>query len=126
MPSSLDASNIVLIASADATAAALIGGLVETMGYTVAFAAVDEVADPSRRRIRPRIYMIDCATTAGCSDEVIERAIMRGVGVVLMGPAALLARMRELATRHDLEILFVPAEPGPLGDALDRAARKSG
>ena len=119
-------SDVVLIASADATAAALLGGLVETLGFTVRFATVDQPPEELLRRARPRVYMIDCATTKNCTDEVIGRAMMRGVAVVLFGPRTLMREMRELATRHELELLFTPVDPGPLGDVLDRAARRSG
>ena len=121
-----DASNAVLIASADATAAALLGGLVETLGFTVQFASVAEPSEERLRRARPRVYMIDCATTGDCNDEVIGRAMMRGVAVVLFGPRGLMREMRALAVRHELELVFTPVDPGPLGDALDRAARRSG
>lgn len=120
-------SNVVLIASADPTAAALLGGLVETLGFTVRFARCDESADRRIQRARPRIYMIDCATTHDCNDEIVGRAMMRGVAIVLFGPHSLLREMRELATRHELDLfLLPPADPGPLGDVLDRAARRAG
>jgi CheY-like chemotaxis protein len=115
-----------LIVSDDAMAAALIGALVETLGYTVKFSRADEGADASLRRARPRIYMIDCATTGFCSDDVVGRAIMRGVSVVLFGPALLLSTMRDFGTRHDVEIVVMPPTPGSLGATLARAARKSG
>jgi DNA-binding NtrC family response regulator len=121
-----DESDVVLIASADPTAAALLGGLVETLGFTVRFAKCDDSADVRIRSARPRVYMIDCATTPDCNDEVIGRAMMRGVAVVLFGPQSLLRKMRELATRHELDLVITPVDAGPLGDVLDRAARRSG
>src|SRR4051812_8310140 len=120
----LPTAPIVLIVSSDATGAALVGALVEMLGYTVKFARAAESGDDSLRRARPRIYMIDCATTDLCSDDAIGRAIMRGIAVVLLGPASLLRRMRELAARHDLEIVETPPTPGPLGESLSRAARR--
>jgi DNA-binding NtrC family response regulator len=130
LPSSLprraDESSVVLIASADPTAAALLGGLVETLGFTVRFARCDESPEARIRRARPRVYMIDCATTEDCNDEVIGRAMMRGVAVVLFGPHSLLRSMRELATRHELELVLAPVDPGPLGDVFDRAAHRAG
>jgi hypothetical protein len=121
-----DPSNVVLIASADATAAALLGGLVETLGFPVEFATLSEAPDARLRRARPRIYMIDCATTNECTDEVIGRAMMRGIAVILLGPRELMQEMRGLAKRHELDVVITPVDPGPLGDALDRAARRSG
>jgi hypothetical protein len=115
-----------LIVSHDATAAALVGALVETVGYQVKFAAAGEGGDASLRRVRPRIYMIDCAGKEMCSDAVIGRAIMRGVSVVLFGPPSREPLMREMAARHDAEVVLTPPAPEPLGEALARAARKSG
>ena len=126
IPRAGDESNVVLIASADPTAAALLGGLVETLGYAVRFAKWDESPEARIRRARPRIYMIDCATTVYCNDEIIGRAMMRGVAVVLFGPPSLSRSMRELATRHDLDLVIAPVDPGPLADVLDRAARRAG
>ena len=122
VPPRSDASDIVLIISADPAAAALLGGLVETLGFTVQFAVVNEPREERRRRAWARIYLIDCATTPDCNDEIIGRAMMRRVAVVLFGPQALMREMRELAARHELELVFTPVDPGPLGDALDRAA----
>jgi hypothetical protein len=117
-----DSSATVLIVSNDATAAALLGGLVETFGYRVEFSAVDEAGDATRR-VRPRVYMLDCEGDA-CDEAAIARSIMRGIAVVLVGPRPLLASMREVASRHGAEMVFTPPEPGPLGDVLDRAVRR--
>jgi CheY-like chemotaxis protein len=117
-----DTSTAVIIVSDDAIAAALLGGLVETLGYRVEFAAVRDSYD-SVRRIRPRICLLDCESDA-CTEASIARTLMRGVSVVLVGPRELLAGMRELVARHGVEMVFTPPEPGPLGDVLDRAARR--
>lgn len=113
----------VLIVSDDATGAALLGGLVETLGYRVEFAAVTGSAE-GLRRMRPRICMLDCDGDA-CDEATVARTIMRGVSVVLVGPRELLQLMRDIAVRHAVDIVFIPAEPGPLGDVLDRAARRA-
>jgi CheY-like chemotaxis protein len=117
------ASMTVLIVSNDATAAALLGGLVETFGYRVGFASVTDSGD-KMRRAKPRVCMLDCDSDA-CDGATIARIIMRGVSVVLVGPKSLLTSMRSLASRHGAEIVFTPPEPGPLGDALDRAVRRA-
>lgn len=101
----------------------MLGGLVETFGYRVDFATVSESPDRVRLK-RPRVCLLDCETDA-CSESAIARAIMRGVSVVLVGPRPLLMQMRELAVRHGAELLFMPPEPGPLGDVLDRAVRRA-
>src|SRR4051812_956128 len=113
----------VLIVSDDATGAALLGALVETLGYVVAFARPIAI-DDRLRRSRPRVAMLDCENDA-CDEATVARALMRGVSVVLVGPKELLQQMRDVATKHAVDILFTPAEPGPLGDVLARAARRS-
>jgi DNA-binding NtrC family response regulator len=120
-----DPATTVLIVSADSTAAALLGGLVETLGYRVAFATLPTIPEAIVQRIRPRVYLLDCATPDACSDATIGRAMMRGVSVVLIGPRSLLAGMRELIAHHGVETVFMPPDPGPLGDVLDRAVRRS-
>jgi hypothetical protein len=122
MPSLADAKSTVLIVSSDATAAALLGGLVETLGYNVAFSSVID-SNGMFRRARPRVCMLDCEGDA-CDEASIARVIMRGVSVVLVGPRSLLTDMREIAERHGAEMVFTPPQPGPLGEALDRAARR--
>jgi hypothetical protein len=112
-----------MIVSDDATAAALLGGLVETFGYRVEFASVSESYD-GVRRVRPRACLLDCESDA-CGEASIARAIMRGISVVLLGPRELLAGMRDVASRYGAELVFTPPEPGPLGDVLDRAVRRS-
>lgn len=122
MPAFADTPAAVIIVSDDAIAAALLGGLVETLGYRVEFAAVRDSYD-SVRRVKPRICMLDCESDA-CSEAAIARTMMRGVSVVLVGPRELLSGMRDLAARHGVELVFTPPEPGPLADVLDRAARR--
>ena len=123
MSTHADIKSTVLIVSDDATAAALLGGLVETLGYRVTFARVTTSGDVIRR-VRPRVCMLDCESD-GCTEASIARVIMRGVSVVLVGPRSLLEGMREIAARHGAEMVFTPPEPGPLGDALARAVRRA-
>jgi CheY-like chemotaxis protein len=118
-----DEKTTVLIVSDDATAAALLGGLVETLGYRVTFARITTSGD-AIRRIRPRVCMLDCEGDA-CDEASIARVMMRGVSVVLIGPRSLLEGMRAIAERHGAETVFTPPEPGPLGEALARAARRA-
>ena len=46
---------VILILSDDAVAAALLGALVETLGYTVRFAHPPEDSEQSIRRVRPKV-----------------------------------------------------------------------
>jgi hypothetical protein len=123
MSTHIDAKITVLIVSEDATAAALLGGLVETLGYRVAFSRIPK-SDEAIRRVRPRVAMLDCDGDA-CGESAIARVMMRGVSVVLVGPRSLLDGMREVATRYGAEMCFTPPEPGPLRDTLARAVRRA-
>src|ERR1043165_8874581 len=123
MSTHADSKTTVLIVSDDATAAALLGGLVETLGYRVTFGRVTTSGDVIRR-VRPQVCMLDCEGDA-CNEASIARVIMRGVSVVLVGPRSLLEGMREIAARHGAEMVFTPPEPGPLGEALARAVRRA-
>jgi hypothetical protein len=118
-----DVKITVLIVSDDATAAALMGGLVETFGYRVAFGRI-LTSNEVIRRVRPRVCLLDCEGDA-CDESSIARVIMRGVSVVLIGPWPLLEGMREIAARHGAEMVFTPPEPGPLREALERAVRRA-
>jgi hypothetical protein len=117
-----DTNNTVLIVSNDATGAALLGGLVETLGYRVRFAAADD-ARAAGRRLRPRVALLDCETD--CDESAVAHVLMRGIAVVLVGPQSVLTRMQDLAAHYGAEIAFMPPEPGPLGDVIDRAVRRS-
>jgi DNA-binding NtrC family response regulator len=116
-------SETVLIVSDDATGAALLGALVETLGYRVMFTKVLGSAD-GLRRVRPSVCMLDCESDA-CDEATVARTLMRGVSVVLVGPRELLQQMRDVAARHSVDIVFTPAEPGALGDVLGRATRRA-
>jgi DNA-binding NtrC family response regulator len=113
----------VLIVSDDATGAALLGGLVETLGYHVTFSNVTGSSD-GLRRVRPSVCLLDCESQA-CDEATVARTLMRGVSVVLVGPRTLVEEMRHVVARHAVDILFTPAEPGPLGDVLGRATRRA-
>jgi DNA-binding NtrC family response regulator len=118
-----DDKTTVLIVSDDATAAALLGGLVETFGYRVAFARIEGTND-ALRRSRTRVCLLDCDGDA-CNEAAIARVIMRGVSVVLVGPRSLLEGMREIAARYGAEMVFTPPEPGPLREAIAKAVRRA-
>ena len=111
----------MLILSQDAVAAALLGGLVETLGYTVRFARPPELALDTMRRVQPRICLVNCIDPATCTHELIGRATMRGVSVVIFGTRDALERVRALATEHRLDTLLMPADVGVLQSVLQRA-----
>lgn len=112
---------LVLILSFDAVAGALLGGLVETLGYVVAFARPPESPDDSLRRVKPRICLIDCSEPVACRGEFFGHARMRGISVVIYGTTAALDRVREVARAHDIEALLMPPDIDALEAALQRA-----
>ena|SRR5690349_1277950 len=112
----------VLILSHDAVAAALLGGLVETLGYEVQFGRPPESADGALRRVKPRVCLVDCSDPASCRAEFFGRATMRGVCVVIFGTPAALERLRDLARVNNIETLLMP----PDVDALEALLQQTG
>jgi CheY-like chemotaxis protein len=108
----------VLILSADVTAAALLGALVETLGYTVGFAIPPESTEQAIRRARPKICLVDGAEPELCREDVIAHAVMRGVRIVPFGTPDVLMRLRDVAARLDLQTLRMPTSASALQDAL--------
>lgn len=117
---------MILILSDDAVAAALLGALIETLGYPVKFARPPENAEQSIRRVRPKVCLLDCDDPASCSDELLGRATMRGISVVIFGTTTALERVRALASEHSIDTLLVPPEPDVLDATLRRALKKAG
>jgi DNA-binding NtrC family response regulator len=116
----------ILILSADAVAAALLGALIETLGYPVKFARRPESTDATIRRVRPKVCLLDCDDPESCNDEVLGRAAMRRISVVIFGASRALERVRALAEEHDIETLLMPPEIPELDATLKRAALKAG
>ncbi len=112
---------LVLILSHDPVAAALLGGLVETLGYDVHFARPPESADETIRRVRPRICLVDCTDPVSCRGEFFGRATMRGVSVVIFGTPQALDRVRAVALAHNIEMVLMPPEMNDLEATLQRA-----
>jgi DNA-binding NtrC family response regulator len=112
---------VVLILSSDAVAAALLGALVETLGYLIRFYHPAEDPDAALKRERPSVAMVDCDDPTVMKEEVFGHARMRGISVVMFGSADALRRVRELAHEHALDTLIMPASL----DSLDETLRKA-
>jgi len=112
---------VVLILSTDPVAAALLGGLVETLGYLVRFYGPPEPAETALRRERPSIALIDCADPTLMREDVLGRARMRDVSVVIFGTPDALRSVRALVAEHDLDTLIMPAAVDAIDDALRNA-----
>jgi|RhiMethySRZTD1v2_1073278.scaffolds.fasta_scaffold2724022_1 DNA-binding NtrC family response regulator len=119
-------ATMVLIISADAVAAALLGALIETLGYPVRFARPPETMDQTIRRVRPTVCLLDCEDPDNCSDEFLGRATMRGISVVVFGKRDALEHVRALALAHEIDVLAVPADVASVDDTLRRAIKKAG
>lgn len=117
---------MILILSADAIAAALLGALIETLGFEVRFARPPEQAEQAIRRVRPRVCMLDCDDPASCNDEILGRTTMRGISVVIFGTPDALDRVRAIASEHRIDTLLVPADVDVLDATLKRAMKKAG
>jgi DNA-binding NtrC family response regulator len=113
--------HVVLILSSDAVAAALLGALVETLGYLVRFFHPPELPDAALKREKPSIAMVDCDDPTVMTDETLGHAKMRGISVVMFGSADALRRVRQLALDHALDALIMPASL----EALDETLRKA-
>jgi hypothetical protein len=103
-----EAPHLVLILSSDAVAAALVGALVETLGYTVRFHQPPEDPTESLRRERPDVAMVDGGDELMISDAVLGHAAMRGISVVVFGSREALDGIRELAQVHRIHTLIAP------------------
>jgi len=116
---------MILILSADAVGAALLGALVETLGYPVRFARPPEPTEQTIRRVKPKVCLLDCVDPASCNDEVIGRAAMRGISVVIFGTSEAIEAVRALALEHDMDTLLVPPDIDVLDVTIRRAMRKA-
>jgi DNA-binding NtrC family response regulator len=113
--------HVVLILSSDAVAAALLGALVETLGYLVRFYHPPEHPDDALRREKPSVALVDCDDVTVMNDELLGRAKMRGISVVMFGSADALQRVRQVAIDHELDTLILPASLNALDETLKKA-----
>jgi DNA-binding NtrC family response regulator len=118
-------NHVVLILSSDAVAAALLGALVETLGYLVRFYHPPESPDEALRRERPSVAMVDCDDPTMMNDELLGRARMRGVSVVMFGSRDALRQVRQLALEHQLDTLLMPTSLDELDETLRKAIKQA-
>lgn len=117
---------MILILSSDAVAAALLGALIETLGYSVKFARPPEQYEDSIRRVRPKVCLVDSADPGMYGDGFLGRAAMRGISVIVFGSVEALERVRALALQHAIETILVPPDAVTLATILERALQKAG
>jgi DNA-binding NtrC family response regulator len=116
--------HVVLILSTDSVAAALIGALVETLGYLVTFFTAPDSPDDVMRRVRPAVALVDCADPTLMNAELLGRATMRGISVVIFGVPDTIRRVQDLVHTYGLATLIMPASMDMLDDALRAAIEK--
>lgn len=117
---------MILILSADAIAAALLGALIETLGYSVRFAQPPESAESTIRRTRPKVCLLDSEDSQALTDEMLGRATMRRISVVVFGSHRALERVRALALEHEFQTLLMPPELDRLDETIKEALRRAG
>jgi hypothetical protein len=110
--------HLVLILSTDAVAAALVGALVETLGYAVRFHRPPEDPTETLRRARPDVAMVDGGDELMISDAVLGHAAMRGISVVVFGSREALDGIRALAQTHRIHTLIAPPSLQTTSEAL--------
>jgi CheY-like chemotaxis protein len=114
-------TQLVLVMSTDPVAAALVGALVETLGYDVRFSRAGEHPTQTLGRERPDVAFLDGGDQLMIAEEVLGHAVMRNIRVVVFGDRAALERIRTLAHKHRLPMLIVPASLDEIGEVLEAA-----
>lgn len=117
--------HVVLILSSDSVAAALLGALVETLGYLVRFFHPPEPPDDALKRERPSVAMVDCDDPTVMNDELLGHARMRDISVVIFGTAECLKRVRQIAQEHHIDALTMPASLDVLDETLRKAVEEA-
>jgi DNA-binding NtrC family response regulator len=116
--------HVVLILSSDAVAAALLGALVETLGYLVRFYHPPEPPDEALRRERPAVALVDCEDPTVMNEELLGRARMRDISVVMFGSADAIRHVHQIAREHHLDTLLMPTSLDALDDTLRKAVQQ--
>lgn len=115
----------MLILSTDVVAAALVGALVETLGYLVRFYTPPETPDEALRRSRPAVALIDCKDPTLVNTELLGRARMRGISVLIFGTATAIRQVQELVEAQELATIIMPASLAELDESLRSAIAKT-
>ena len=111
----------VLVLSADATLAALLGALIELEGYEPLFPRVHETADEALTRLRPRASVVDGHFTSALNEVFVARSKMLEARVILLSPLPLPPRVREVAERYGFTVLTLPLDNGTFTRTLSAA-----
>ena len=110
-----------LLLCEDSLAAALLGGLLETIGWQPLFAEPNEPPREALRRLRPTVVLADCGYDAAWAGTFLGPARMLGVPVVVLGAMQSTDEARQLAARHRVPSVLLPIEADALERCLDEA-----
>jgi hypothetical protein len=111
---------LVLILSQDAVAAALLGALVETLGYLVQFHRPPGNVRPLHRT-QPSVAMVNCNDPSLLTADLLSRTKMLGGSVVIFGVPDAITRVRALAREFGLHALLMPVSLEALDETLHQA-----
>ncbi|MDB4892060.1 MAG: hypothetical protein JWL61_3915 [Gemmatimonadetes bacterium] len=120
-PSDDVSRHAVLILSADALAAALLGAAVELAGHQPHFARQAESARSALLRVRPKLVLIDCDHEESCSDEFVGPALMTGGKVLLFRSRRTEHDRHEFSERLALRVIDMPLDHRELTTILHEA-----
>ena len=98
----------VLILSADALAAALLGAAVELAGHQPHFPKTNEVAREALRRVRPRLVVVDCDHDGACEESFVGPVIMTGALLLLFDSQRHGDGGVNVARRLGLDVVHLP------------------
>lgn len=104
-----DAAALVL--STDPVAAALLGALLETIGYEPRFEVPGKSPREALLRHRPQIVLLDCEHGNACSPAFLGPAAMLDIPVVIFGSVNCEDILSDAAERFGLPSLMLPASP---------------
>jgi len=113
----------VLVLSDQPLIAALVGMLVELVGFVPAFADVGERPEEALRRVGPLlVVLLDAELDAARSDLFFAHAAKRMVGLAVFGPTGSERQLAAIARRRGVPWVEVPASSTAFADLLERAA----
>jgi hypothetical protein len=123
MTSRTRSSSSVLILSEQPMIAALLGMLVELVGYRPAFAAEDERPEDAMRRVRPAlVVLLDGTLDLVRSDLFFARAAQHRIALAIFGPEDRRDDLAATAERRGIIWCTLPISGTELRDRIEAAA----
>lgn len=105
--------------------AALLGMLVELVGYRPVFAGEDERPEDAMRRVRPAlVVLVDGTLDAVRSDLFFARAAQHRIGLAIFGPEDRRADLAATAEQRGITWFTLPIDGAVLRDCIETAATR--